>query len=478
MDKLQVPKNLNVHELEKLVPSTDVKGFDKDKVHFVCQSIYRGMETLEDNYIHPDKTRRYFVPLHSEVLGKALGTNNYKALMQWMEAAKIIISDGSWHDGQVAQGYRLTDKYLFSEMVWKPVKYWFLKKKELADCFDHELYFQKAAVKGLKKWFKTKKLTINAREAYKINNAQLAVDIKNAQGNSAKIKKARLDADANRRKISAMVRGGYLFEQDRFGYRLHTAITQLPKKFRKLVTYDGESMVEVDISCSQLFFSNFIMTELHWMTPKNKNRTKNLQMIWNGVTIINNKYSNECTASIMCLKSFENSDSKGFGVSYFQKKTSQGTLYESIVDKLDSQNFLDKYPTYEEKRQYVKTVLLEQLYADPRKSKHKGLYMGENLLVWQCFSILYPNEAKLFELAKTAYYKDLCMLLQRIEATAILGYVCKRLLNEHPAVPIFTLHDCLVTTAGNEFLVRQIMEEEINQFMGMVPGMKIKEWNK
>jgi hypothetical protein len=476
MDKFEVPQNLIVHELEKIFPSVDVPGFHKDKVYFVCQAISRGMGRLGEDYIHPEKTKKYFVPLHSRVLGRALGKNNYHALMEWMEAANIIISDGSWHDHRVSQGYRFTDKYLFSEMTWKTATNWPIQRKELIDCFDHKFYFQKAVVRGLKKWFKTKKLSIDSKAAYDTIKKQRAAGLRKANGRPSAVKLVKLMTNDNTRKVSAIENHNYLFEQDEFGYRLHTSITQLPKEFRHLIRYNGIPLVEVDISCSQLFFSNFIMDERHWITRGNKSRNKNLDKIWEGVGLIRNKYIEQHNDSRMCLKSFENSYSKGFEGSYFQKKTKDGKLYESIVDKLDSQHFLDRYATYEDKRQHVKDILLQQLYADPRKARHRGLYMGENLLIWQCFSILYPNEAHLFELAKKAYYKDLCMLLQRIEATAILGYVCKRLLKDHPEIPIFTLHDCLVTTAGNETLVKQIMEEEIKQFMGIVPGMKIKDW--
>jgi hypothetical protein len=121
---------------------------------------------------------------------------------------------------------------------------------------------------------------------------------------------------------------------------------------------------------------------------------------------------------------------------------------------------------------------VKQLYADPRIRKHKGLYIGQNSRVWECFRVIFPDEVKLFELTKKANYKDLCMLLQRIEATAILGYVCKRILNEHPDVPIFTLHDCLVTTAGNEQVIWDAMQKGISEFMGYAPNLKIKSWNE
>jgi hypothetical protein len=121
MEKLRVPEELFIDVLSELYPTDDIKGFHKDKVHFVCDSICRAMNKLGKGDQYPGKKQPYFVPLNSEILRKILGGNCYKGILDWMVAAGIIIPDGRWETGKVSQGYRFTDFFLDSNYTWKTV---------------------------------------------------------------------------------------------------------------------------------------------------------------------------------------------------------------------------------------------------------------------------------------------------------------------------------------------------------------------
>ena len=45
-------------------------------------------------------------------------------------------------------------------------------------------------------------------------------------------------------------------------------------------------------------------------------------------------------------------------------------------------------------------------------------------------------------------------------------------------IPIFTLHDCIVTTSGNEMLIEQVMKSSIREFLGYSPKTETKYWHK
>jgi hypothetical protein len=53
-------------------------------------------------------------------------------------------------------------------------------------------------------------------------------------------------------------------------------------------------------------------------------------------------------------------------------------------------------------------------------------------------------------------------------------HVCKRLHQEHKHVPVMLLHDCVVTTQGNEALIDKIIKEEMVKFLGFKGQTKIK----
>lgn len=295
-----MPVELDMEDLMDLYPADDINGFDKDKVYFICDSIYKGMSRLDSKTMkHPDKKQPYFVPLRTKILRKVLGGNNYKGVLDWMQAAGIIEADGRWEAGEVSQGYRFTDYFLDSEAEWKTVGLWTLLKKDAADFFEKKVYFQPAVVKRLSRWFDPKKLKIDSVQAQKVIKLQCEEAIHAANGNPDKVRKARITAMADQTKLENFERGHFPVIQDEFGYRVHTVLTQLPKEFRSLVTYDGKPLVEVDISCSQLFFSTFLLDAMHWRTGKSEKFTKEL---WKTISIVSNSnsvYSN----TIMYIKS-------------------------------------------------------------------------------------------------------------------------------------------------------------------------------
>ncbi len=45
-------------------------------------------------------------------------------------------------------------------------------------------------------------------------------------------------------------------------------------------------------------------------------------------------------------------------------------------------------------------------------------------------------------------------------------------------VPIFTIHDSIVTTKGNEDFVKRIMEEELTRAIGVPPTLQVEEWRE
>lgn len=479
LEKLRVPEDLFIDEILEICPADDIEGFHKDKVYLICDSIYYGMEQLDENNVHPDKKQPYFVPLNTKILRKVLGGNCCKGILDWMVANWIIEADGSWQNGKVAQGYKFSDYFIDLEYTWKTVTCRSLLKKEVSDYFEKKLYFQPAIAKRLQKWFHTGKLQIDADRAFEVISTLERDEVLAANGNRKEIRKAKLNADASRRKVGNIVKGRFLFLQDPYGYRIHTVLTQLPKELRSLVTYDGKQLVEVDLSCSQLFFSCFLLDYRHWRGAKFKTYKAFTKEIWEGISILSSNNSKQYSNTIMKIVSLESFYGKGFQAHPFLKKCCEGLLYESVVDRLDAQNFFPADYHYKSKRNEVKILLLQQLFAEP---KHKGLFRKEIKPILDAFTALYPEVAYVYQQIKEGRekgrYKDLCSLFQRVESVAMQGFVCKRLQQEYPELPIFTLHDCLITTAGNEVLITKVMEEGITKYMGFTPKMKPTYWSK
>jgi len=54
--------------------------------------------------------------------------------------------------------------------------------------------------------------------------------------------------------------------------------------------------------------------------------------------------------------------------------------------------------------------------------------------------------------------------------------ICKRITKEKPRLPIFTIHDSVVTTVGHQEYVEAIIKEELEKATGILSSCKIEYW--
>jgi hypothetical protein len=483
MRHLSIPANLNIQQLISRHPVDGIAGFHREKVYYICHCIIQGMSYLNaDTFTHAHKWEPYVVPRHSKLLKKVIGSQ-YSQIVNWMMKAGIIKCDGSWSKTIVSQGYRLTDHYLGAGTRWVSIKSNILLKKVRCGAgTEKKYYFVPQIATRLEKWFDAKKLTVEVTGATEEINRTERAAITEAGEDTEKIIRATVNANIARNIVTSLHRGNYHTNQDAFGYRFHSPLTRLSRDLRKYVTYEGKTLVEVDMTGSQLFLSTYLLNYRHWKIHGICNNSYYLNKVWDGIGIHNSK---DIRSTIMCLKDAETLFGQGlqdhpffrFSVSGF-KSTHDGIVYEDLLEELDSYEFFPANYTLTQKRDKVKRILLQQLFGDPNNPEHEPLYMGNNRLIWDCFKSLYPEIVSLFDRIRERGCKDLCKLLQRLESVAIQGYVCKWLQEHHPGLPIFTLHDCLITIAGQEHIILEAMRTGIRQFMGYAPKMKSKSWNE
>jgi hypothetical protein len=92
------------------------------------------------------------------------------------------------------------------------------------------------------------------------------------------------------------------------------------------------------------------------------------------------------------------------------------------------------------------------------------------------FKKIFPSVSKVLEDYKYGDNRFLAILLQQIESTLILKHIVPRIASERPDLPIFTIHDSVVTLAGDEGYVEQVMREEIMRLTGLKPKFGIERW--
>ena len=88
----------------------------------------------------------------------------------------------------------------------------------------------------------------------------------------------------------------------------------------------------------------------------------------------------------------------------------------------------------------------------------------------------FPNVYKIFSLIKSIEKNLLACTLQRVESYIIIDVICKRIEIERPYLPIFTIHDSIATTAGNEDYIKYLMYDEFTRIIGYKPMLKTEYW--
>jgi translation elongation factor EF-1beta len=71
--------------------------------------------------------------------------------------------------------------------------------------------------------------------------------------------------------------------------------------------------------------------------------------------------------------------------------------------------------------------------------------------------------------------RDFALLLQRCEAFIVLEKATFNIIKKHPTVPIFTIHDCIITTMDNIKLVESEMVQEIEKVTKKQVGVKSEQ---
>ena len=94
------------------------------------------------------------------------------------------------------------------------------------------------------------------------------------------------------------------------------------------------------------------------------------------------------------------------------------------------------------------------------------------------FAELFPEVYKIFSDIKRTDKTVLPRLLQSIESYLIVDVICKRISEELPNAPIFTIHDSISTTQEYVDVVEAIMKEELTKAIGHPPKLAKEEWCK
>ena len=395
-----------------------------------------------------------FVPLNAVALQKT--NRRYNLHLDYLIQHGILETDNHYIPIKKSKGYRIAEKYMDGKL-----KEVLISDKALIRNLDRQHnnidIRIKKKYKHLFEWW-NENLTIDSEAALEFCYAQIGKS-KERDYYGAFIK-----AYSNLLSIKWLENEYWWFTVDSKGNRLHTNITNLNSALKSFVKYAGQELVQVDIRNSQPYLSIKLLEQFYNISPNKENN--------------NNPYN-----TIMLVKGDETIDISD--VYRYIDLVVGGRFYEFLVDEMKrewgNEHFAPGYKFDLGKKEFVwrdgsdtsnraiaKSVVFEVMFSpNSTERKEKAL-----------FRKIFPNVMRVFDAVKEGNHSKLSCGLQKLEASIILDDVTKILSKTAPDIPLYTIHDCIVTTVGNEDMVADVMTASLTKAIGYPPTLKPEYWRR
>ncbi|WP_434981054.1 hypothetical protein [Daejeonia sp. YH14] len=241
--------------------------------------------------------------------------------------------------------------------------------------------------------------------------------------------------------------------------RLHSSLTRLNKQLRNTVTYKNENLCAVDIKTSQPFFlvvlliailkkdrelfekigatkvlSDEMIDRLLLFNYDRNNIIEFINIVLNGDFYINFSQS---------LDIEYNTENKPFRIV---------VNYENKKRKIINYSKPQRNETYETDREFAKSVIMEILFCSP----------NHNFIGTKAFKKSFPCVLNIMNFIKKECV-ELHTLLTNIESHCLLDVVALEFAKKYPDIPIWSIHDALVTTESNINLLKDEVEKGLRE---------------
>jgi hypothetical protein len=464
-----IPKNLDIDKILSNNPPNF--RYHQDKFLYIISLMYSIPEHLND---FDFKRYKGFVPISATILQGRI--HDYKLYLNYLIENGVFETDGKYsNDGGKSYWFRFTQEY--SDGIAVPVaitKYTLIKSIVLRkqpkgkDSYLPETPLDD--VPFLTKWF-NENLQIDKDRAdailLDIRDKELEnPETKTYANRKYNIRKMSVDKISNRE---------YTLSIDRTSGRFHSPLTRLKTEVRPCVSYAGEKLVSLDLKNSQPFLSLTLLD----IDLYEKNRMKDILSIYNGryKDIIDRNGNVIKSPSTIMLEDFIRQAANAPDALDYKNSVVKGTIYEDFalltgkygyIPEGAPQSYIDSYNP----RKSGKMALFEILFSpnnSPFNDKKDELGYFFNY---------YGSVYNVFRLAKQGRktHNALSCSLQYLEAQLILHGVCKIVAENNPDIPLFTIHDSIITTEKNVPYVHQIMRDVIKEAVGNEPMIKIESW--
>jgi len=421
-----------------LFPPIKINNFHIDNLKYILGLITK-ISTRSDHF----DTHTGMVPLNAEILRKKI--RNYKQYLDYALSTGILETDNHYIPGKKSKGYKFSDEYYDKVKSVPIVNYSLMKKNKQEIPYDPVV---QAKYPYLSKWF---------NDNLEIDHTGAVEFIESNYSGDENIYKY----NQNLCRIDMLKDHQYYMSVGEKSQRFYTNISGCNKGLRKFIKYAGEELVAVDIRNSQPFMS-LILFKPDFYNTNSTSSSFSLYSIYSNPLLYP---STHYYPSLMLYKLLESSNNND--VKLYTELVTNGDLYDYLEKEIKNELGIEYQTIGDLKDEFFKVLystnyLINQPYAATKR----------------LFRDRFPTVYKIFKEIKRGNHSQLPILLQQIESFIVLDKVCRRISIERPYLPIYTIHDSIVTTTVNEEYVAVILREELILHIGHKPKLKIEYWKQ
>ena len=358
-----------------------------------------------------------YIPVNCDILEYFLTSKHAGLVKDNLVAAGVLETDGLYSRGKKSLGYRFAPEYR-GKFCRVPVNQDSFAEKIVAVHTKRSA----EAIKGnpvfshIYAWLKQVEIDVVGARNFVESRYPLLSEGKTMK--ERKQYKNRFDERESRfRSIKRLAEADWSASSDKQG-RFYTNYVQMARNVRSFCKLGGEDIYQADYSALQ-------------------------------PSLLATLYPHDCPERNDFIRILE---TDGFYKYLADRYTSdQGESYD-LDDK-------------EQKKEFKKLVFSNFIYCENRvPSAMRNLFTYE-----------LPILAGLIINEKTEDYKSLPKKMQSLEARLVLSIVIPRLMEQFPAIPLLSVHDCVATTHNYLAVVKEAMGMAFLEFAGFGIGVKTEK---
>lgn len=423
-----------------------------------------------------------YVSLKYDYLTRIIPKEFFTKIRDRLEADNVIECDGFYIKGQKAYGYRLLEPYLKARRVV---------------CQDNALSRKIARLNDknsvpkspIHYWLRDKLALLNF-------DLQLAESIiPTMRPKPGKLLSPKEYQRQVRNTVQKFADREHFLKVDAYG-RVHTLITSLPKALRPCLRVRGKSLVGIDLVNSQPLFAGLCARQFYSSSSRKsrlgarKFDTSKTPYCFREMADLERRAFQEQLTYGGCFdqqtkKYIPNQKPSTGPITTVGNTASAGLVGGCVAPQLQSplrqSNIpdLDRYIDLCERGQIYEHLMLPSEDRDSfKKLLYRYVFYGRNNIksdLNERFANEFPSVADMLASLKKRDYRRSSWLLQNYEATVFIWFICERIRDERPDLPIFTIHDSIVTVPEESSYVHAVIMDEFRK-LGFSPPLRYEAY--